>query len=103
MIGYIIKRHKLKIKLEAFREWFELNEVDHRNYVKLPDVRDLFVAGKNNREQAKIMRVLLKDFLQNEALCCYLTTKKVKKQAMPHNFHCMKNILKEIFSSPKTL
>lgn len=85
IIRRIIVKNKLRITVEAFREWLDINEIDHRSYVKTPCVKPLFVGAKKTRDQTKIMRILLKDFLKNEALCCYLTSKKIKREAMPHN------------------
>ncbi len=89
----------MRIKATEFKEWLDIHEVDHRGYVRMPEVKPLFVADRNSKEETKIMRVLLKDFLQREALCCYLTSKKIKRQAMPHNLRCIKNLLSVIYKS----
>ena len=44
------------------------------------------------------MRILLKDFVYNEAIPCYLTSKKVKKEVMVHNYHALRIILNEILN-----
>ena len=65
IIHKIIRKNHLKIKPAKFMEWFELNDVEHRNYVRLPDMKILFAGKRGSREQTKIMRILLKDFLKN--------------------------------------
>jgi hypothetical protein len=42
------------------------------------------------------MRILLGDFLRKEAHLFYLTSKKIKRNGMVHNYHSIRNILKEI-------
>jgi hypothetical protein len=73
--------------------------VEHRNYVRLPDMKELFAGSRGSREQSKVMRVLLKEFIQREALPCYLTSKKIKRDSMPHNLHSIRHVLSDILSA----
>jgi hypothetical protein len=98
-IQRIIRRNHLKIKAAKFLEWLELNDVEHRNYVRLPDMKALFTGKRGSREQAKVMRVLLKEFLQKEAMLCYLTSKKIKRESMPYNFYSIRNVLADIYNA----
>lgn len=72
----------------------ETNKVDHRNYVRVPSIKKFFVDQQFVREHTKIMRILLKDFLQREAVLCYLTSKKVRKEAMVHNYESTRCIFR---------
>jgi len=45
------------------------------------------------------MRILFKYFIQQEAVVSYLTSKKLRKGAMAHNFLSLRVIWKEILMS----
>jgi hypothetical protein len=65
--------------------------------VRLPDMKALFAGKRGSKDQSKIMRALLGDFLKKEALLCYLTSKKIKRDSMPYNYNSIRNVLKDIY------
>jgi hypothetical protein len=40
---------------------------------------------------------MLKMFIDEESLCCYLTSRKIKRDAMPCNLLSIRSIYKELF------
>lgn len=84
-IQTIIQKHGLNISLEQFLGWYQHHNIDFRNYIKVSSIRPMFLGHALCNEHAKIMRVLLKEFIRNEALPCYLTSKKIRRGVMEHN------------------
>lgn len=80
----VIKKHKMRLKFSKLAEWLEMNSIQHRNYIRLPCVKKLFLAPRKNQQTAKVMRILLDDFIKNDALCYYLTSKKIKQIGRAH-------------------
>jgi hypothetical protein len=70
--------------------------VDYRNYIRLPTVKKLFSETKTTKEHSKLMRILLKQFIDDEAINCYWTSKKLRKDIMGHNYHSIRSIFKEL-------
>ncbi len=73
--------------------------MEHRNYIRLPSARKLFFTGKCNKEATKILRIILKDFIQREALCAYLTSKKIKRESIPYHLLSFRNIFSDLVKS----
>jgi hypothetical protein len=85
--------------VDEFAEWIREARIDYRNYIRVPSVKKLFHVGAKLREYGRILRVLLKLFLDGESLCCYLTSRKIKKQAMPYNLTSIRSICTELFAT----
>lgn len=98
LIANIIIKYRLSISESDFLDWLETNRIDYRNYVRVPSVQRLFVGCDRTQDHAKILRVLLFDFLQKEAISCYLTSKKIKKEAMEFNYRSIRHIFNEILN-----
>ena len=92
----IIMKHKLDISLEEFQAWVKINRVDFRNYVRITSVRKLFIDQPFGRGQAKIMRIMLKDFLEKEALVCFITSKKIQRGAVNYSLTYRRTLIEEI-------
>jgi hypothetical protein len=45
------------------------------------------------------MRILLQDFLQREAVNCFLTSRKTKRDTMVHNLFGIRHVSKEVIGS----
>lgn len=89
----------MKITKSKFIDWFEINKAEYTNYIRLSCVKKMFVCTRVNKSgkfQTKIMRILLNDFLRKEAHCFYLTSKKIKRVGMNHNYQSIRSILREI-------
>ena len=96
----MIKRFKIKLSYHQFIEWFEINKMEHKNYIRLPSAKKLFY-NTQKKEHAKIMRILLNHFLKSEAMCAYLTSKKIKKTMMDQNYTAIRNIFKDLQATSK--
>lgn len=72
--------------------------MDHKNYIRLPSAKKLFYSTQK-KEYAKVMRILLHQFLKSEALCAYLTSKKIKKTMMDQNYTAIRNIFKDLHAT----
>jgi len=64
--------------------------------IRLAKVNKMFMGGKINFEHRKMLRILLAQFVNKEALCCYLTSRKAKKDLMINNGLSMHMIYKEL-------
>jgi hypothetical protein len=69
--------------------------MEHKNYIRLPSAKKLFFNAQK-KEYAKIMRILLHHFLKAEAMCAYLTSKKIKKTMMEQNYIAVRNIFRDL-------
>ena len=74
--------------------------MEHKNYIRLPSAKKLFY-NTQKKEHAKIMRILLNHFLKSEAMCAYLTSKKIKKTMMDQNYTAIRNIFKDLQATSK--
>jgi hypothetical protein len=43
------------------------------------------------------LRVIFKNFLDDESVCCYLTSRKIKKDTMKLNLSVIRTIIHELF------
>lgn len=59
MIARVIARGKMKTTCGRFLEWLEIHRVEHKNYIRLPCVKKMFIGRSGKEEHPKIMRVLL--------------------------------------------
>lgn len=80
--------------------WLEGQRVDFRNYIRVPTIKKLFMGRHSTQAHAQLLRILLKDFLHNEALPCYMTSRKIKKEAMLFNYRSIRTIFNEIQNHP---
>ena len=78
-IKRVIRKNKMRLKISKLAEWLEINKIEHRNYIRLSYVKKMFLSPRKNQETCKIMRILLWDFVNNDALSYYLTSKKMKR------------------------
>jgi len=74
--------------------WLESKAINHKNYIRLAKVSKMFMGGKINFEHSKMLRILLAEFVNKEALCCYLTSRKTKRDLMVYNGLSMRMIYK---------
>ena len=86
----------MKISVEDFIDWYGRNKTNHRNYIRISSVQKLFVSQPFCEEETKIMRIILEDFIKNEALVCFLTSKKVGKDEASNNFLAFRTILRSL-------
>jgi hypothetical protein len=82
--------------LKKIEDWFEVGRVESKSYIRLKSVKRLFFDSKNHKGEAKVMRILLKKFLCNEALPSYLTSKKIRKDLMSYNLRSIRTILYDL-------
>jgi len=61
-------------------------------------IRRLFKKVQFIEEQTMIMRILLKYFIQNEAMVCNLTSKKAKKEVVRCNMKSLRLIIGDILA-----
>lgn len=95
----IIQKHKLSICLEDFVDWISASKVDYRNYIRVSCIKKLFIGQAFIYEHTKVMRILLRIFLEKEAFPCYLTSKKAKRGVMNYNFASIRSIFREILNN----
>jgi hypothetical protein len=87
----------MKIYPFDFFSWYRASKADYRHYIGISSIRVLFrPAQHEEKEFTKIMRILLHDFIQNDALACFLTSRKTKRGEMTQNLECLRNIEAEI-------
>jgi hypothetical protein len=65
----------------------------------MSSVRKLFIASRKKHDPTKFMRILLKDFLENEALCFYLAEKRIKKETSASVLKIRRLLLNELINS----
>jgi hypothetical protein len=99
----IIRKHQLDIALDEFILWLENTKTDYRNYIKISSIRSLFLGQDFVQEHTKLMRVLLGEFIRNEALPCYLTSKKAMRGVMIHNLASLRLVMQELFNKEPRL
>jgi hypothetical protein len=88
-----IKRNNFKFTVEDFADWYARNKIDHRNYVRLRTVKKLFSPNSLHSDYSAMMRILLSQFLKQEASLCYLTSKKTGKEDPMNNFKAIRSII----------
>ena len=80
--------------VEEFQTWVGRIAVDSSKYLKLPDVAR-YCVGEG--EEKVIMRIMFKMYLRDEAVPCYLTSKKAKRGVMASNLKCIRGLVRSVF------
>lgn len=70
--------------------------MDYRNYIRIQSIRKLFVHDEFTYEHSMIMRILLQDFLNKEAIICFTTSRKATKRVMTYNLISVRGVINEI-------
>jgi hypothetical protein len=96
-VGSIIRKFNLNISQDEFLKWLNEHKADHRNYIRIPSVKPLFLnLGRHNGECTKIMRIFFHDFVKRESTLCFLTSKKTKNEGIIHNLKAVRSIEREL-------
>jgi len=72
--------------------------VDYKNYIRVPSIRNLFISSNLNDSSTKLMRVMLKDFLDGEVVNYFLTSRKIKKGSVRINLNSARHLMKDILA-----
>lgn len=93
----IIKKHGLSFTTNQLQEWLSTHSIDYRNYIRVSSVKKLFKNHDSSKEFSLILRVMLQAFINEDSLCCYLTSRKLKKELMLHSLKSIRNIYLDLF------
>lgn len=96
LLKRIISRNKIETSIQKLEEWFEVGRVEKKSYIRLKSIKRLFFSTKAHKEETKVMRILLKHFICNEALPNYLTSKKIRKDYMCYNLKSVRIIFSDL-------
>jgi hypothetical protein len=63
----------------------------------VPHAKKLFCNNTDEkRSYSKALRVIFKNFINEESVCCYLTSRKIKKEAMKLNLSVVRTIFNDL-------
>ena len=88
----------MRIVVSDFRLWLKTHKIDPCNYIKLSEARKLFRLDddEENKQYSKVLRILFKQFLSEEAIICTLTSWRSNRQKVKFSLQSIHNILTEV-------